>query len=323
MAKLVTGGTGYIGSELARQLVARGEEVVLFDIVLNRYRIEDFADKVKLIQGDLGNYSQVMNAVKDNGITEIYHLGSMLTYVSELDIWASFRANVIGTYNMLEAARLFGVKKMVFTSTLGTFGLDLDEVVTDTSLQRPLTMYGCGKLYGEGLGRIYQGKFGLDFRSVRFAHMIGPNVRTPGHWAPPMIEDAILGKPNECVFGGPDTGVSMIYVADAARACAMIMDAQAERIEMQNYNVTGIPSVTTAAQVEAYLKTRYPGTKVTYRADTSVRPEVRRRHATMKVFDDSYARKEWGWKPQHETVESIVQAFERDMKEHPRRFGLK
>ena len=85
MSKLITGGTGYIGAELAHILADRGEEVVLFDIVINHPRIEDIANKVKVVQGDLGNWSEVLNVVIDNDITEIYHLGSMLTYMSELN----------------------------------------------------------------------------------------------------------------------------------------------------------------------------------------------------------------------------------------------
>ena len=112
MAKLITGGTGYIGAELAHLLANRGEEVILFDIAINRYRIEDIENKVKMVHGDLGNFSEVLNVVKDNNITEIYHLGSMLTYMSKLDPWASIRPNVIGSYNVLEVARLFGVKKI-------------------------------------------------------------------------------------------------------------------------------------------------------------------------------------------------------------------
>ena len=167
MAKLITGGMGYIGAELAHILADRGEEVVLFDININRYRIEDIESKVKVVRGDLGNLSEVLNVVKNNNITEIYHTGSMLTYMSELNPWASYQSNVIGSYNVLEAARLFNVEKMMFTSTLGTFGLQRDEVLTDISIQRPITIYGCGKLYIEGLGRFYSKKFGLDFRSIR------------------------------------------------------------------------------------------------------------------------------------------------------------
>jgi len=96
MAKLITGGTGYIGAELARLLANRGEEVVLFDITINRYRIEDIESKVKVVRGDLANFSELCNVVKDNNITEIYHMGAMLTYMSELDPWASIQSNVIG-----------------------------------------------------------------------------------------------------------------------------------------------------------------------------------------------------------------------------------
>ena len=321
MAKLITGGTGYIGTELAHILADRGEEVVLFDITINRYRVEDIEDKLKIVQGDLGNFSEVLNVVKDNNITEIYHIGSMLTYMSELNPWAFFRSNVIGSYNVLEAARLFGVEKMMFTSTLGTFGLQMDEVLTDITMQRPLSIYGCGKLYIEGLGRYYGSKFGLDFRSIRYAHMIGPNVHTPGHWAPPMIEDAILGKPNECIYGTPESTISMIYVRDAARAADMVLQAPKENIEMLNYNVAGIPAVISAKEVETILTRRFPKTKVTYKPDPT-RQRRRGGFSAWKVFDDSYARKEWGWKPQYTTPEAIIDIFEKDMKEHPIRYGL-
>ncbi len=321
MTKLITGGTGYIGSELARILAERGEEVVLFDIAINRYRIEDIESKVKVVRGDLANFSEVFNVVKDNHITEIYHTGSMLTYMSELDPWASFHSNVIGSYNVLEAARLFGVERMMFISTLGTFGSSTDEALTDTTLQRPTSIYGCGKLYIEGLGRFYGNKFGLDFRSIRFAHMIGPNVHTPGHWAPPMIEDAIAGKPNECIYGTPESTISMIYVRDAARAASMVLQAPRENIKMINYNIAGIPAVVSAREVEAALGQRFPASKVSYQPDPT-RPGAGRRFGAWKVFDDSYARQEWGWKPQYATIEAIIDIFQEDTRQHPKRYGL-
>lgn len=322
MPKLITGGTGYIGAELAHMLVDQGEEVVLFDIAINRYRIDDIEKKVKIVQGDLGNWSEVLNVVKDNQISEIYHLGSMLTYMSELNPWTSFRANVIGTYNVLEAARMFGVEKMMFTSTLGTFGLQMDEVLTDISIQRPISMYGCGKLYGESLGRYYCSHFGLDFRSIRFAHMIGPNVCTPGHWAPPMIQDAISGKLNECTYGTPESTVSMIYVRDAARAADMVIQAPKENIKLVNYNVAGVPAVVSAKELEAILIRRFPKTKVTYRPVPLSKARVYKALSVMKVFDDGYAKKEWGWNPQYATPEVIIDIFEKDLKECPRRYGL-
>jgi threonine 3-dehydrogenase len=321
MTKLITGGTGYVGSELARLLVERGEKVVLFDITVNSSRIADIANKCTVIQGDLGNYSHVMNAIKDNGITQIYHLGSMLTNASDLNPWGSFQTNVIGTYNVLEAARIFNVEKMMFTSTFGTFGLLLDEVLTDISIQRPITFYGCGKLYCEGLGRYYNRKFGLDFRSIRYAQMIGPGVRTQGHWAPAMIEDAINGKVNECIYAYPETAISMIYVKDAARAADMVLHAPRDNIKMMNYNVAGISDFVTAAELERTLGNRYKDSKVIYKPDASLE-EIGNDFRTLKRFDDSYARDEWGWYPEYNTLDRIINAFEMDMSSYSERYGI-
>ena len=321
MTRLITGGTGYIGAELAHLLVERGENIVLFDIAINEYRVEDILKKVKIVRGDVSNWSEVMNVVKDNKITEIYHLGSMLTYVSELNPWGAFRANVVGTYNVLEAARIFGVNKIMFTSTMGTYSLLAPEVIDDETIQRPTTVYGVGKLYGEGLGRFYRSKFDVDFRAIRYPAMYGPNVRTPGHWGPPMVEDAISGRVNTCIYGIPESMMPVIYLTDAAAAAMGVLDAPKEKIKMVNYCVCGPAEAVVARDLENKLKQRFPKFKVNYAVDAAA-AEVMKKSPIVRRFDDRFARQEWGWKPKYTTVESIIDQFAKDMKDHPKRFGL-
>ena len=318
MVKLITGGTGYIGAELAHILAGRGEEVVLFDVAVTGYRIEDIRDKVKVVRGDVSSWSEVANVVKDNRIKEIYHMGALLSLASESNPWASFNVNVIGTYNVLEAARLFGVEKIMFASSLGTYGLGITGVIDDLTIQRPTNLYGCGKLYCEGLGRWYMNKFGIDFRSVRYPSTCGPNVRTPGHWVPGMIQDVIMGRLHECIYASEgDPGAPIIYVTDAARAADMILQAPKDKIKMVNYCVSGIPDALSVKKLETVLKRRFPKAKITYRAPTGGVPV-----SVLNRFDDSYARKEWGWKPLYDTAEAIIDKFEKDLRERPGCFGL-
>jgi threonine 3-dehydrogenase len=319
MAKLVTGGTGYVGSETVRELVNRGEEVVIFDVAVNTYRIEDVEKKIKIVRGDLGNFSEVLNVFKSFKIDAIYHMGSMLNRNSEINPWASFQTNVVGTYHVLEAARIFDVPKMMLTSSRGTFGLGSPEIIDDWTLQRPVSFYGCGKVYCEGVGRWYSKKFGLDFRSVRYPAMIAPNVRTPGHSIPPMIEDAILGRQNVCQYAAPETRNPLIYVKDAAKAAIDLLDAPKENIHTINYNVTGVQEYISVKETEAYLKNRYPGFEVVYQSAGKIAPSAQ---ADVKIFSDSYAKKEWNWRPNFSTLETIVEQFEKDFREYPGRYGI-
>ena len=102
MSILITGGTGFIGAGLARLLLAQGEDVVLFDSVLRIERVADIKDKLKVIRGDVGVWPEVMNAVKENNIEGIFHLGAMLSLPSEDNPWASYQTNVAGTMHVLE-----------------------------------------------------------------------------------------------------------------------------------------------------------------------------------------------------------------------------
>ncbi len=255
MARLITGGTGLVGAELAHILVARGEAVVLFDRTIKHDRIQDIEGRVTLVQGDLSNYPLVFNAVRDNRITHIYHIGSMLTFAAQANPWAAFQSNIIGTYNVLEAARLLEVQQVMFTSSMGTFSTEIGAELTDTTIQRPTTFYGAGKLYCEGLGRFYRTKFGMDFRSVRYPGVTGPGVKTPGHWWIPMTESAVRGKPCEC-FVTRDTRNAIMYYKDAARAADMVLQAPKENIKMVNYNVAGDPVLVVAKDIEREARLR-------------------------------------------------------------------
>jgi threonine 3-dehydrogenase len=321
MPKLITGGTGFVGAELARGLAERGEEIILFDIAPNYERLDGIEKRVKLVLGDLKVWAEVYNVVKDYRIEGIYHLGSMLSVASDANPWASFQVNVVGTMHVLEAARLFDVKRIVFGSTAGTYGLGTTGVITDETLQRPTTMYGCGKLYCELLGRFYRRKFGLDFRSVRYPALIGPGVRTPGvaQYNAWMIEYPAAGKPYECYVSG-ETRMPVMYFKDAARCIDMLYRAPREQIQTMNYNVAGVTPSRTAQELEQVVRKYIPAAQITYNPN----PEIMDFYETlrMEVIDDTRARQEWGWDPQFAGLDKVVVDFLEEMRRHPRRFGM-
>ncbi len=321
MSILITGGTGFIGVGLARRLLEKGEDVVLFDIAIAHQRIADIKDKVKVIQGDLKVWNEVLNAVKDNKVHGIFHLGSMLSLPSEENPWAAFQTNVCGTFYVFEAARLFGVEKVVFASTAATYGSGTGEVIGDDTLQRPITMYGSCKLYGELLGRFYRRKFGLDFRSLRYCAVMGPGVKTIAvtQFYPWMVENAALGKPFEC-FAAEDAAVPVTYFKDAIRAIEMLYYAPKENIKTVVYNIAGVSPARTAKELEMSIRKFIPDAKITYKPDKVTMEFFRSQ--TMKAFDDTNARKEWGWKAEYTDFDKVVEDFIKEVKTRPKFYGL-
>ena len=321
MAKLVTGGTGFVGSCLVDELLERGEEVV----VTSRHassRWDGANRKPRIITADIANMSEVFNVFKGNNFDCVFHLAAMLSLPCEANPWAAFNTNAGGTMNVLEAARLFDVEKVVMASTRGTYGVDIESpVVTDTTLQRPVTMYGTTKVFGELLGRFYKKKFGTDFRSLRIPSIIGPGVKTRaiGQYNSWMIEEPALGRPYVC-YGPPDRGIAVMYFKDAATAFAQLADASADRIKTINYNIASMNEAVAPAEIEASVKRAIPDAAITYDPD----PGVMQYFAAVgfDVYDFSRACDEWDWQPKFGNIDNMVDDFIKEVRERPERYGM-
>ncbi len=132
MSVLVTGGAGLIGAEVVRVLLERGtEEVFVFSRNPSVQRLGDLARQVEVLRGDVGIYSHVFDAVKASRPDTLYHLGAMLSIPSDADPASAFQTNAAGTFHVLEAARLFDVRQVVFASSMGVYGTGIQADETD------------------------------------------------------------------------------------------------------------------------------------------------------------------------------------------------
>jgi len=318
MTVLITGGTGFIGAEVVRLLLDRGEQrPVVFHVSANTQRLGDVLDQIELVRGDLGNFNHILDVVKKVKPSVIYHLGATLSVPSEADPSSAIYTNAMGTFHVLEAARLFDVPQVLFSSSIGTYGSDIKgDAIDDSTIQRPLLMYGITKTFGEHLGLFYKRKYGLDYRCVRYPSIIGPGVKTPGavQYTSWVIEECAKGKPFT-IWARPETRVSLVYFKDAARAIVQLADAPLNNIKTVNYLLAGAnPS---ASELAGLVRARIPDAQIDFQPDPSLQFIISR--LTVR-FDDSRAREEWGWEPRY-TQDEMVDDFLREMREHPQRYA--
>jgi len=311
VAILITGGAGLTGSELARAFLKRGEQVIIFDVFINDDLEKEKLGDLKQIKGDVTNWPQALNAVKEYDVQTVFHLAAMLTVASEANPWACFNVNALGTFHVLEAARLFGVKKVIFTSSIGSYGVSADTVVTEETIQRPTNIYGITKVFGELLGMYYLRKFGIDFRCLRFPQIVGPGAVAQGigQYCPRMIEAAVLGNPFEA-WVPEDTVMPMLYIRDAVRSLVMLHDAPEERMQTRIYGVGQITPAPTARELADEVKKHYPNARITFRPEHNAM--VILKNIPRQIRGD-LAEAEWGWKLSY-SLEEMVGDFIKEVK---------
>ena len=170
---LVTGGAGFVGATLVRQLVERGHRIR----VLDNYTTGDPAHldgvDAELVEGDIRDEAALDKAL--TGIDAVMHLAAAGSVVKSIeDPVTNFEVNVLGTFRVLDAARRAGVERTVQASTGGALIGDATPPVNENSLPKPISPYGASKLAGEGYAHAFAKSYGLRTVALRFANVYGP-----------------------------------------------------------------------------------------------------------------------------------------------------
>ena len=314
---LVTGASGQIGSELvpalrkrygAQNVVAAGRATPLAPDVL---------ESGPSTRVDVRQYEQLDEAIKEYRIDTIYHLGSILSARAEGERGLSHEVNINGLFNVLEAATKNNLERVIIPSSIAAFGpgTPADNTPNET-LQRPNTLYGISKVFGELMGSYYFDKVGLDVRGVRLPGIISwktePTAGTTDY-AVAIFYGAIRERRYTCYLR-PDTRLPMMYMPDCVKATVDLADAAySSLIHHSDFNVAAV-SFTPAELAEA-VRRRLPDFQIDYEIDP-LRQAIA--DSWPDSMDDSAARSEWGWRPDYgleRMVDDMLDNLERKLRD--------
>ena len=248
MATLVTGGTGFVGANVIKDLASNGHDVISFDIngpdqLLQQF-IGDAASKITFVQGDIVDPDSIQLLGQQHQIDKIVHAAVYTVNRIALEIERSrdvIAINLEGTANLLELARTQKTKRFVYVSSGAAYGNALpgDQTLNEETPPAPGNLYGITKFSSEMIARRYGELHGLSTVSVRLSTPYGPMERVTGHRAVMSVfydwtGRAVRGAPIDAtdLSGGRD----YIYISDIANGIRAVLDAASLRHSV--YNIT-------------------------------------------------------------------------------------
>ena len=222
MKVLVTGGAGFIGSNLVRALLARGDEVRVLDNFStgNRTNLAGLQRDVELVEGELRSYERVHNAVR--GVEVVFHLGALGSVPRSVqDPLTSGAVNVEGTLNVLLAARDESVRRVVFASSSSIYGNQPELPLEESMAPDPISPYGVAKLAAErycvSFSRVYEA---LETVVLRYFNVFGPRQDPRSQYAAvvPLFITAIAAGEPVTIFDDGEQSRDFTYVDNVVAA---------------------------------------------------------------------------------------------------------
>lgn len=228
MRALVTGGAGFIGSHLAARLVAEGHEVRVLDNFATgrRSNIDAIAGGIELVEGDIQSYERAHNAVR--GCEMVFHQAALPSVPRSIqDPLTSNATNVIGTLNILLAARDEGVRRVVCASSSSVYGANPTLPKHEEMTALPISPYATAKLAGEGYCRSFGVGYGLETVALRYFNVFGPRQDPSSQYAAviPNFITAMLEGDAVQIFGDGHQSRDFTYVDNVVEANLLAADA--------------------------------------------------------------------------------------------------
>jgi UDP-glucose 4-epimerase len=312
MRVLITGGMGVIGAEASRKFVREGHRPVLYSRHRDEALIRDIADKVDIELGSILDRARLAEVIKSRGITHVVHTAAYISALSAKHPAESVEINVMGTVNVLEAARAANVQRFVYTSAKGVYGpfrgdygSPTYKLVTEDHPKDPKRIYDSAKLMGEN-ATLYWGTLGLDVVVLRFATTYGPG-KTARHGnmgvTSQIIEQPAAGQPFRIARGG-DEKDDFIYNKDSA--LGIYLATKAKNLDNRVFNIgTGIG--VTLKDVAAILRRHLPNAVIDVGPGLNFLGLPYPMHG---VYDISRAQKELGYQPEYDLERGIADYLE-------------
>ena len=228
MHLLVTGGGGFIGSHLVERLVRDGHRVRVLDNFTTGHRrnLAPLAGEYELVEGDLQSYERAHNAVRDCEI--VLHQAAMPSVPRSVqDPLTSNASNVIGTLNVLLAARDSGVRRVVCASSSSVYGTTPDLPKHEGLPTLPISPYAVAKLAGEGYCRSFSEVYGLETVALRYFNVFGARQDPLSQYAAviPNFITATLRGEEVTVFGDGEQSRDFTHVDNVVEANVLAMAA--------------------------------------------------------------------------------------------------
>jgi UDP-glucose 4-epimerase len=237
MKVLVTGGAGFIGSNLVRGLLSEGHAVRVIDNFATGYRrnLADILDDIELIEGDLQSYERAHNAVK--GCEVVFHEAALPSVPRSVqDPLTTNAVNVTGTLNVLLCARDEGVRRVIYASSSSAYGNSQENPRCEEQRPDPVAPYAVAKLAGEHYCQAFTRVYGMETVSLRYFNVFGPRQDPASQYsaAIPRFIGAIAAGIPPTVFGDGLQTRDFTYVGNVVDANMLAMSAPVRGPEMVN-----------------------------------------------------------------------------------------
>lgn len=301
MHLLVTGGTGFIGAHVVRELLAAGHEVTCFDLRGPTTVLAPVADRVEFVTGDVTDTVALARCLARVRPDRIVHLAAMLSRASERAPREAVAVNLQATLELLELAASHGVQRVIAASSVSAYGSVTDtDRLDEGHSQAPENVYGLTKYALERLGPLTAGRSGVEFATMQPAHGLGPD-RSRGN-----VEDAFVIK--AAVAGTPlrvpaiPHPIEIVAVQDTASAFREAITAP--ELSHDRYLV-GSGERATLAEIVELVRAAVPEADLTL-----FDPETTGELARHPTIDTSRLRQEFGWVPRYSIEETVTEYVE-------------
>jgi len=304
MKYLVTGGAGFIGSNIVETLVHHGERVRVIDNFSTGYRenLSNVESKIEIIEGDIRSYHTVRDAV--DGMDFVLHqaaLGSVPRSIDDPITTNDVNAN--GTLNLLDVAKDANIKRFVFASSSSIYGDSLALPKNEQMIPSPISPYAVSKLSAEKYSYVFNKVYGLETVVLRYFNVFGPKQSPKGAYAAiiPLFIQAMLENRAPTIYGDGKTSRDFTFVRDVVEA--NLVACVRENIQGKVFNIAGSSqtSLNELAKIIAE-ETGYSG-EITYEEER--KGDVRHSRADIEE-----ARKHLGFGPKmtlRKGIQKIVQ----------------